>query len=232
MIEKIKLIQNWAGVAEDGIFGDNTADAILRKVGLLQAGEKTVPTTDAGAVLTPRVACELVGHEAIVLEWYKDSEGIGTWGIGVTNRSGHNVDRYKDNPQTVEKVLEIYAWLLRTVYIPDVLAAFDGFNISEAQFAAALSFHYNTGAILKTTWVSLFRGGRGAAARDFLETHYLNGGDLEERRKAEAALFFDGKWTSDGTTTIWPVKKPSYSPDWAHGRKVDIRADVEKALAA
>lgn len=229
MIEKIKLIQNWAGVTEDGIFGDNTADAILRKAGLLQAGEKTVP--DSGAELTVRVGCELVGHEAIVLEWYKDSKGVGTWGIGVTSRSGHSVERYKDNPQSIEKVLEIYVWLLRTKYIPDVIKAFGSFNLSEAQFAAALSFHYNTGAILKTDWVGLVLRGLFPAAREFLETHYLNGGDLKERREAEAALFFDGVWKGDGTTTVWPVKKPSYTPDWAHGKKVDIRADMTKALS-
>lgn len=31
-------------------------------------------------------------------EWYKDSKGIGTWGIGVTNASGQAVNRYKDDP--------------------------------------------------------------------------------------------------------------------------------------
>lgn len=184
------------------------------------------------AELTARVALELVGHEAIVLEAYKDSKGIWTWGIGVTDRSGHSVGRYKDAPQTVEHVLAVYIWLLRNRYIPDVLKAFAGIKINEAQFAAALSFHYNTGAIGKTDWVKLFRQGKDAEARKFLETHYLNEGDLEGRRKAEAALFFDGVWTEDGKATIIPVRKPSYQPNFRQSKRVDIRADLDKVLAA
>lgn len=230
LTEKIKLIQHWAGVTEDGIFGNGTADAVLRKVGIVQ--DKPLQLEDAGAVLTDRVGCELISHEAIVLEAYKDSENIWTWGVGVTSRSGHSVERYKDNPQSVERCLEIYVWLLRNRYIPDVMKAFDGFGLSEAQFAAALSFHYNTGAIRKTDWVSLLRQGNESGARKFLETHYLNGGDLTERRAKEAALFFDGEWSNDGKTTIWPVKKPSYRPDWGNGKRVDIREPMRKALAA
>lgn len=180
----------------------------------------TLPVADIR--ITARTAAELIGHEAIVLEWYRDSEKVGTWGIGVTNASGHNVDRYKDNPQTIGRCIEVYLWLLDTGYAPDVRKAFAGCNLTEAQFAAALSFHYNTGAILRTEWVTLWKGGHVQAARDFLETHYLNGGDLKERRMEEAALFFDGRWSGDGKTTVWPVKKPGYTPDWGNGERVDI----------
>lgn len=181
--------------------------------------------------LTVRGALELVGHEAIVLEWYTDSIGIGTWGIGVTNASEHLVDRYKDKPQTVEKVLEIFIWLLRTKYIPQVLKAFDGHELSESQFAAALSFHYNTGAIGKADWVKQWKAGCiEDAKRSFL--NYRKPASIIPRRTAERNLFFDAKWANDGHTTIWPVKKPAYTPDWAHGKRVDIREDMEKALAA
>lgn len=187
---------------------------------------------DARAGLTVRTALELVGHEAIVLEWYKDSVGVGTWGIGVTNRSGHSIDRYKDNPQTIEHVLKVYVWLLRTVYVPDVVKAFGSAQLTEEQFAAALSFHYNTGAILKTEWVKMFLAGNWKGARQFLETHYLNGGTLTERREAEAALFFDGVWShTDGTALVIPVAKPSYQPKFSAARRVNIRADMERALA-
>ena len=174
--------------------------------------------------LTAQMAAEIVGHEAIVLEWYLDSAKppVGTWGIGVTNRSGHNVDRYKDKPQTIERCLEIYIWLLNTNYIPDVRKAFSGRRLTAAQFAAAISWHYNTGAILRSDWVELFRTGQPVAARKFLESHYLNGGDLTERRKKEAALFFDGIWSGDGTTNVWPVRKPSYRPDWSNPSRIDI----------
>lgn len=180
--------------------------------------------------LTVRIGLELVGHEAIVREWYLDSENVGTWGVGVTDKSGHKVARYKDNPQTVEKCLEIYVWLLRSQYMPDVLKAFQGFKLTETQLAAALSFHYNTGAILSTKWVALWEGLDFKGSRVFLENHYLNGGALKSRRMKEAALFFDGEWSQDGKATIYPVLKPSYRPDFRHPKQVDITVDMEKAL--
>ena len=183
--------------------------------------------------ITARLACEVAGAEGIVLEWYLDSATppVGTWGIGVTNASGHLVDRYKDKPASIERVMQIYIWLLRTKYGPEVLAAFKGRALTEAQFAAALSFHYNTGAIGVTAWVPLYLAGKIAEARKFLETHYLNDGDLKQRRMDEAALFFDGKWKHlDGLVNVYPVRKPSYLP--GKPTRVDIRADVARALAA
>jgi GH24 family phage-related lysozyme (muramidase) len=174
-----------------------------------------------------------VGHEAIVLEWYKDSVGVGTWGVGVTNNSGHNVDRYKDNPSTVEHALEVFVWLLRNRYMPDVVRAFSGFALSEAQFAAALSFHYNTGHILTTDWVSLVKQGNTQAAEDFLKSHYLNDGTLTGRRRDEAALFFHGVWQhGDGRAVVYPVLKPSYHPDFRHPQMVDVREAMAQAIAA
>lgn len=183
--------------------------------------------------VTARVAVETAAVEGIVREWYLDSATppVGTWGIGVTDASGHLVARYKDKPVTIERVLEVYIWLLRTKYGPEVLAAFKGRALTEAQFAAALSFHYNTGAIAATAWVGLFLAGKVAEARKFLETHYLNDGGLKQRRMDEAALFFDGKWKHlDGLVNVYPVSKPSYLP--GKPARVDIRPDVAAALAA
>jgi len=183
-------------------------------------------------LLTLRTAVELIGHEAIVREWYKDSVGVGTWGVGVTNASGHEVDRYKDAPTSIKRVLDVYIWLLREVYIPPVLKAFADFDLNEHQFAAAVSFHYNTGRIHNTAWVGMVKKGQRAAARQFLTTHYLNKGTLQSRRNAEAALFFDGKWEhEDGMVSVFPVRKPSYQPNFSAGVRVDIRKDMAEAMA-
>ena len=112
------------------------------------------PQGEEKEILTKRVLLELASHEGIVKEAYKDSKGIWTWGIGVTSASGHKVfPRYVDNPQPLGRVIEIYKWLLETKYLPDVLQAFEGHSLNEAQIAAALSFHYNTGGIKKASWV-------------------------------------------------------------------------------
>ena len=93
------------------------------------------------SLLTARVALELLSHEAIVREAYQDSVGGWTWGVGVTEASGHAVcPRYVDKPQTLRWCLEMYVRLLRETYAPAVLEAFAGHALLEHQFGAALSF--------------------------------------------------------------------------------------------
>lgn len=183
------------------------------------------PSVDAGARLTERGAMELVGHEAIVREWYKDSVGVGTWSVGITNASGHSVDRYKDNPQTIMQCLEIYIWVLRENYIPAVEKAFTGHTLTEAQFTAALSFHYNTGAIGKADWVKLWKAGKVAAAEKAF-MNWCNPPEIIPRREKERDLFFHGVWSQDELATVYPVKKPSYTPDWNKAKQVDISTEL------
>lgn len=191
--------------------------------------ERWAPPKPATGPITVNVALEIIGHEAIVLEWYLDSENVGTWGIGVTNASGHHVDRYKDNPQTVQRCLEVYLWLLRTKYLPDVLKAFTGFILTEAQLAAALSFHYNTGAIKKADWVTHWKGGAVAQAR-LAFMNWRKPAAIIPRREKERDLFFDGHWSNHGCATIYPVKKPSYRPDFAHPERVNIIPTLKALL--
>lgn len=229
------------GPAKDGVDGDPgdlTAAATLAELRKYSspAGEVTVvaepprlPALPARRV-TARIALELVGHEAIVQEAYKDSKGIWTWGVGVTSRSGHMVERYKDNPQPIRRCLEIYIWLLETRYLPDVLEEFDGFDLTEAQLGAALSFHYNTGKIGKASWCDSFKAGKIAQARaQFME--WRKPPEIIERREKERDLFFDGRWSGDGKPTLYQVSKPSYSPRWSSAKEIDIRADIEALLA-
>jgi len=181
--------------------------------------------------LTQRAAAELIGHEAIVLEAYKDSVGVWTWGIGLTAASGVDPLAFKDKPADLAQALKAFVNVTRRRYVPAVLEAFGGRPLSEAQFAAALSFHYNTGAIKRTEWVTLWLAGRTREARAFLEGHYLNGGTLTDRRNKEAALFFDGRWSSDGMALIVPVAKPSYQPAFSRARRISITNPLAEAMA-
>lgn len=183
------------------------------------------PCTD----VTVRIALELLEHEAIVPEAYKDSRGIWTWGVGVTNNSGHFVDRYKDNPQTIKRCIEIFVWLMRERYLPGVLDAFRGHPLAEHELGAALSFHYNTGQIAAAEWVRLVKDGKRDAARDAF-MNYSRPKEIIARRKAERDLFFDARWTSDGKVVVYDVGKPSYNPKWSSARLIDVRDALAEAL--
>lgn len=183
------------------------------------------PSPISSSGLSKRTLLELVSHEGIVLEAYKDSVGVWTWGVGVTAASGHSVSRYKDNPQSVTKVMDIFKWLVETKYLPPVIAAL-GEDLTESQLAAALSFHYNTGAIGRASWVKSYNKGNLATARK----QFMNWSKPEEiipRRKKERDLFFDGVWSNDGTATVFTkVRKPSYAPNWSSAEKIDISGEI------
>lgn len=181
--------------------------------------------------LTARVVLELAEHEAIVPEAYLDSVKVWTWAMGLTDASGIKVAAYKDNPRPLAECLAAVVDRLRKVYVPQVQRAFGGAKLTEAQFAAALSFHYNTGAIERADWVKLWRAGNVAGARASI-MNWRSPAEIIPRREAERDLFFDGKWAQTGKALVIPVRKPSYQPNFAAAKRVDIRADVEKALAA
>ena len=179
--------------------------------------------------LTENIVLEIGCHEAIIRQAYKDSEGVWTWSAGITSASGHLVERYIDNPQPMARCLEVWIWLMRQKYLPEVEKTFAGHPLSEAQIAAALSFHWNTGAIARASWVDAFKAGDiRDAKRRFLR--WNKPASIIKRREAESDLFFDGKWSNDGTTTEYTRLTKSYRPIWSSAVKRDIRKDLEGLL--
>jgi lysozyme len=165
----------------------------------------------------------------MVLEAYKDSVGVWTWAGGVTNASGHNVERYIDKPQTLDQCLKITIWLMRERYLEPVFKAFKGVPLQEHQLAAALSFHWNTGAIERAQWVKDFNAGKTDKARDgFMQ--WTSRGLLTERRKREQRLFMDGRWPGTLKVPVFPVT-PAHKPAIGSGRLVDLSKEVATILA-
>lgn len=180
--------------------------------------------------ITARAALELICHEAIVQEAYLDSVKVWSWSVGLTAASGVNVLAFKDNPQPLKVCLAAYIDRLTKKYLPPVLKAFEGFDLTDEQLAASLSFHYNTGAIGTATWVQSFKDGRVDAARKEI-MNWSKPKAIVGRRTKERDLFFKGEWCSDDTTLVYPVKKPGYTPDWGNARRVDVRPIIEELLA-
>lgn len=222
-------------LARPGLFND--AGNVLALDNLLDAFD--VPRADSPAIghnqppparaLTEPMVLEILEHEAIVREAYKDSRGVWTWGVGVTSESGHHVERYKDSPQSIAHCLGVYCWLLTNTYLPEVLRAFEGHDLAEHELGAALSFHYNTGAIGRASWVkSVLAGNRVLARSQIMD--WTKNKELVGRRKAERDLFFDGRWSHDGIVTVWSVHKPSYTPRWSSADLLDVRDELREAM--
>ena len=177
--------------------------------------------------LTPRIVGEILQHEGLAREAYRDSVGVWTWSVGITDASGHKVARYRDNPQPLERCLEVFVWLLTTRYLPAVNAAFGTFEPTEHQLAAALSFHYNTGAITRASWLKRFLTGDAEAAREAI-LDWRRPPEILPRRRRERDLFFDAKWSGDGTVAVYDVAKPGYRP--VRPRRVEVAATLERLL--
>lgn len=183
---------------------------------------------DIDTYLTRRVALEVASKEDCVLEAYLDSENVWTWGFGLTVASGHNPMRYRKKPATIERAVEVYIWALRR-YAREVLDAFEGHALTPAQFAAALSFHWNTGKIGVASWVNSFkRGDMRAASAGFLV--YNKPASIVGRRKKEHDLFFKSKWSGKGKVTVWGVH-PNGKVDWSKSKIVDIGPAIDRAIA-
>jgi lysozyme len=172
------------------------------------------------------IALEVASHEGIVRQAYFDTKNVLTWSIGITNATGHNVERYRNNPQPMAYCLQIFVWALER-YAKDVRAAFAGKTLTKAQFAAALSFHYNTGAIARATWVKLWKEGRVSEARQSIMS-WTKDKELTSRRAKERDLFFDGKWSNYGFITEYTKVSATGQP--IAPKRVNIRNDMIRAL--
>ena len=180
--------------------------------------------------ITLRVALEVVCHEAIIRQAYKDSVGVWTWSAGLTSASGHDVTRYINNPQPMQKCLEVYIWALKR-YADEVREAFKGRELTEAQFAAALSFHWNTGAIKRASWVKSWLAGDVAGARKAFMA-WRKPPEIIDRREKERDLFFDGKWSNDGTVAEYTRLTSKHTPVWSSRVRRDVRAELTALLVA
>lgn len=179
------------------------------------------------------IALELLHHEAVVRQTYRDSVGVLTWSVGMTNATGHKVERYIGKPASMFQTLSIFVWALKN-YARAVDEAFAGYPLTKAQYAGAVLFHWNTGRIKTASWVKMVKAGDMKGAREsFLSWNKPT--EIIPRRKAEAALFFDGVWASKGkplVTEYTRVNPKTLTPIWSSGKKVDVSEDLRKAFGA
>jgi lysozyme len=85
--------------------------------------------------------------------------------------------------------------------------------VTQNEFDAAVSFHYNTGAIATATWVKTLNGGDRAKAADQI-MNWTQPPEIIPRREAEQRLFRTGVYPSE-PIVVWQVntsRKVIWSP--------------------
>lgn len=160
----------------------------------------------------------LVGHEGIVLSRYKDSVNVWTIGIGHTKAAGGI------NPETFKGTLSLQQAidLLRT----DIVKYEDAVNkavkvpLTQYEFDALVSFHYNTGAIARATLTkTLNAGDKVSAGKQFM--NWVKPPEIKGRRQAESTLFLTGKYPAP-MATIYPADAAG-KVQWSKGARVNVR---------
>lgn len=144
-------------------------------------------------------------HEGVVPAPYLDSVGVWTLGIGHTSGAGEPdpADLPKGMPADMDRALrrvfdlfrhdvqKYEAAVRRAVRVP----------VTQAEFDALVSFHYNTGAIDRATLVKkLNAGDRAGAAAGFMS--WVKPPEIRKRREAERDLFATGVYPV-GRVNVW-----------------------------
>lgn len=156
---------------------------------------------------SPRGIAALVAHEGIVPGPYLDSVGVWTWGIGHTAGAGAPDPAMmpRGMPADLDGALRaVFDQFARDLprYEADVRAAFT-VPLAQHEFDAAVSFHFNTGAIGRAQWVDLFNAGdRSEAITAIL--NWRSPAGIIPRRTAEQRLFRDGTYP-DKAAPVWGV---------------------------
>jgi len=135
---------------------------------------------------SPKGIAFLERHEGVVLKAYRDPVGIWTIGAGLTKASGVVVP--KAGMQITQKeASRLLALALGQSYEPAVAREMP--KASQHEFDGGVSFHWNTGAIKRASWVKAWRAGDWVTVLSGLRAWRKGGGKvlpgLVRRREEE-----------------------------------------------
>lgn len=143
--------------------------------------------------------------EGRALKAYRDAVGVWTIGFGITNYDKWAVE-YLGRPIgagmeiTEEQAEYLLRESIRRDYAPAVAAAMP--NAKPNEIDGGTSFHYNTGAIARASWVKYWAAGNVALMRESLLAWNKAGGNvlagLTRRRKREDAIIENGDYGPEG----------------------------------
>ena len=161
--------------------------------------------------------------EGVVLKAYRDVVGVWTIGSGLTAGSGV-VKPKAGMVITVEENRRLTQAALSRNYLPRVAKAV-GDGVSQGAIDGGASFDWNTGAILKATWVTAFRSNNAAGVRKGLAAWVKGGGKvlpgLVTRRAEEADIILMSRYPAY-------LKLPTPEPTVKYAAFVVSMTDAEK----
>ncbi|TNF21856.1 MAG: lysozyme [Rhodobacteraceae bacterium] len=152
---------------------------------------------------SPKGIAFLERHEGVVLKAYRDPVGIWTIGAGLTKASGVVVPK-AGMQITRSEASRLLSLAFGRNYEPAVERAMP--KASQHEFDGGVSFHWNTGAIKRASWVKAWRSGDWARVLSGLRAWRKGGGKvlpgLVRRREEEFRVIRYGDY---GTPTTSPA---------------------------
>lgn len=175
--------------------------SLLQRVGSFSVkvpipAEKPLDLSDASKIHSVGAkGIELVRHfEGLYLTAYRCPADVWTIGYGHTGMKHNDGSVYKGRKITEEVAIELLKYDLGK--FSEGVAKLVKVPVNQEQFDALVSFHFNTGALGKSTLLkALNRGDFEMAANEFGKWNKGGGkvlAGLTRRRRAEHRLFTDG----------------------------------------
>jgi lysozyme len=171
----------------------------------------------------------LMQHEAVVTNRYKDSVGVWTIGVGITAAAGASV-----NPDTftgritLEQAIEMFKETVKK-YENGVNKAVTR-DMPQHVFDAFTSFHYNTGAIGKASFVKDYNEGKSDKKVHDGMLKWRKPPEILERRKSEAKLFLTGEYPKGGISVY--TASASGKVQWSWGQHIGYNTAAEMVRVA
>jgi lysozyme len=172
----------------------------------------------ANYLVSKKGLMELIGHEAIVQTRYRDSVGVWTIGVGHTRSAGAPNPEVFRGTMSIKDVFALFKKDLQK-YVSAVNSVLR-IDVSQTEFDALVSFHFNTGGIKQATLVkSLNNGERRKAAQEFM--NWIKPPEIKERRQEEQRLFANGVYAKGGRATVYTATAVG-KVEWGSGTSIDL----------
>lgn len=167
-------------------------------------------------------AKELIGHEAIVPMRYRDSVNVWTIGVGHTKAAGPPDPKAFTGTMSMKGVFDLFVKDVQR-YVDDVNAAVTA-NVTQTEFDALVSFHFNTGRIRTASLTkSINAGNKQKAAEQFM--NWKKPSSIIGRRKKEQKLFATGAYSNGGKANVYPATSDG-DVQWSQGKQVDLESEM------